>query len=160
MEIPKELERFLRQKIPSSGQIDFGFEIFEFPNIENLIEYQKGYRWHGITNEREKGWKENWIVFGSSNADPLIYNTDNKEVLFDRHGAGSWNPVFLFSNLEEMFNCFIKLSDIVKKAGNSLRDKDFNIRSKYVQIIKKTILNDVGLEQGNKIIEIFEIKEY
>jgi hypothetical protein len=160
MEIPKELKNFLSQKILVSGQIDIGFELFEFPDVENLIEIQKGYRWHGITNEREKTWEGNWIVIGTSNADPLIYNTNNNIILFDRHGAGSWNPVFLFSNLEEMLNCFIKISDIVKKAGNSLRDNDFNIRSKYVQTIKNIILKVIGLEQGEKIIEILEIREF
>jgi len=160
MEIPKEIENFLSQMIPSSGQIDIGFELFEFPSVEKLIEYQIGYRCHAITNEREKDWKENWVVFGASNADPLIYNTNNKEVLFDRHGAGRWSPVTLFTNLNEMYNCFIKISKIIEKAGKNFHDNDFNIRSRYVQIIKNTILNAVGLEQGNRIIEYLEIREY
>ncbi|MFK8012692.1 MAG: hypothetical protein AB8B80_11660 [Marinicellaceae bacterium] len=160
MEIPKELENFSNQKIPSSSQIDLGFELFEFTSFKNIIEYQKGYRWHGLTNEREKDWKENWIVFGDSNADPLIYNSKSNKILFARHGSGSWSPVLLFSNLDEMLNCFMKISNIVKKAGDNFRDKDFNIRSKYVQIIKNTILNVVGFKQGNKIIEILEIREY
>ncbi len=160
METPKELESFLSQKTPSSGQINIGFELFEFPSVEKLSEYQKGYRWHGLTNERVEGWKENWIVFGASNADPLIYNTDNKEVLFDRHGAGSWNPVMLFSNLDEMYKCLFKISKIVGEADEQLHDEDFNIRTKYVQEIKIAILNVVGSAQGKRIIEFLDIREY
>ena len=158
MYIPVELKDFLNEKIPLSGQIDIGFELFEFPNAEKLFEFQEGYRWHGLTKERLMGWNEKWIVFGASNADPLIFNASNGEVLFDRHGAGRWNPVTLFHNLDAMNKCFSKISKIVKDADESLHDEDFNIRSEYVQDIKNAIIDSVGSEQGGKIIETLEIR--
>lgn len=160
MDIPIELKDFLNEQIPLSGPIDIGFELFEFPSAEKLVGFQEGYRWHGSTKERLMDWHENWIVFGASHADPLIFNTRTGEVLFDRHGAGCWNPVVLFPNLDAMNKCFIKISKIVEDADEDLHDEEFNIRSEYVQDIKNAIINSVGSEQGEKIIEAFEIIEY
>ncbi|SFM22271.1 hypothetical protein [Marinobacter zhejiangensis] len=160
MDIPRELQAFLSQNIPPSRQIDIGFELFEFPDAEQLTRFQEGYRWHGLTGERSENWKEHWIVFGASNADPLIYSAENHQVLFDRHGAGGWNPVLLFASLGDMLRCFGELSDIVADAGDQLYDDDFTIQPEYVQAMKSTIVRQVGPEHGNKVIECLEIREY
>ncbi len=160
MNIPKELENFLENNLSDLRQIDIGFEIFEFPENVKLIEFQEGYRINGVTKEREKLWHENWLVIGSSNADPLIYNADNGNVMFDRHGSGNWNPVTLFSNIDEMYKCLLALSKIVSEADEDLYDDDFNIQPKNIETMKGTILDVMGEKQGAKIIESFEITSY
>ena len=160
MDIPSELATFLNQEIPFSRQIDIGFELFEFPSVDQLVDFQIGYRWHGLTQERAVDWNGAWIVFGSSNADPLIFDSVNGEVLFARHGAGSWSPVVLFSDLDEMTKCFHRISDVVQAADQNLHDNDLNIRPEYVHDIKQAVIDSVGQEQAERIIEALEIKEF
>ncbi|MDV5389663.1 hypothetical protein [Shewanella xiamenensis] len=47
--IPSALKPFFSTEIPDSRQLDIGFALFEFPRFEDLIDFQMGYRWHGIT---------------------------------------------------------------------------------------------------------------
>lgn len=160
MEIPLALNKFLTENYSLSPEIDIGFELFKFSSPERLIEFQIGYRWHGLTKERLNQWNQDWIVFGNSNADPLIYNTSSGEVLFDRHGSGKWNPRLLFSNLEEMRQCLLSMSEIVTSAGENLLDDQLSIRSEYVQAIKNIIFDVIGQEKGNLVIHALEIREY
>lgn len=160
MNIPIEIERFLSSGLSASRQIDIGFEIFEFPDLGGVMKFQEGYRINGVTKERETSWPENWVVFGCSNSDPLIYNTDDGTVMFGRHGAGTWKPVTLFSSIAEMSACLVALSDVVLDADDHLYDADFNIKPRYVDAMKRAVSELMGDEQGNVIIESFEITSY
>ena len=159
MDIPSELKAFLSDVYPSCSEIDIGFECFRISRPERLAEFQMGYQCHGLTNEKLIGWNENWIVLGSSNADPLIYCISTGEVLFDRHGSGVWNPRPLFTNLNEMFQCFSRISELVESTGENFLNDQLSIRSEYVHAIKNIIFDLFGQEKGNNIIKILEIRE-
>lgn len=119
-----------------------------------------GYRWHGITQAREQAWDENWLVLASSHGDPLIYHLKDGHILFARHGAGHWAPRLLFADLDQMSLCFNALAALITEVGETLFDDDYNILPNYVELIKTMIVNHVGLEQGNQIIELLEISAY
>ncbi|EGM70696.1 hypothetical protein [Shewanella sp. HN-41] len=57
--IPPALKPFLSTVIPEPHQLDIGFTLFEFPRFEDLIDFQMGYRWHGITQAQELAWDAN-----------------------------------------------------------------------------------------------------
>ena len=59
-----------------------------------------------------------------------------------------------------MSRCFNELAALITQAGDALFDDNFNIQPTYVELIKTMIVNHVGLEQGNQIIEQLEIKAY
>jgi hypothetical protein len=126
--IPEKVISFFNIQLESACEFDLGFERFEFPNVCNINEFQIGYSIHGQTGKAFDGWSPNWIVVARSNYDPLIYNVDNGNVMFARHGAGGWEPITLFSDLEEMLRCFRTLSKIVIEAGEDLYDDDLNIK--------------------------------
>lgn len=158
--IPQALKPWLSSGIPESRQLDIGFALFEFPRFEDLIDFQMGYRWHGITQMREPAWDDNWLVLASSHGDPLIYHLKNGSILFARHGAGHWAPRLLFADLAQMSLCFNALATLITHAGDALFDDDYNIQPNYVELIKTEIVHHVGLEQGNQIIEQLEIRAY
>lgn len=158
--IPPALKPFLSTAIPDSRQLDIGFALFEFPRCEDLIDFQMGYRWHGITRAREPAWDNNWLVLVSSHGDPLIYHLKDGHILFARHGAGRWEPSLLFTDLAQMSRCFNELAALITQAGDALFDDNFDIQPTYVELIKTMIVKHVGLEQGKQIIETLEIMAY
>ena len=160
LSIPSEVKSFFSINLTGKCQFDLGFERFEFPEINNLNDFQTGYRTHGLTEKLIDAWSSNWIVIASSNADPLIYNSDTGSVMFARHGSGTWEPITLFCNLEEMHRCFSLVADIVTQADEELYDDDFNIKELYVSSIKESIKNFLGEEKGDLLIDTFEIKVY
>ncbi|MGL5467167.1 MAG: hypothetical protein ACRDCT_03070 [Shewanella sp.] len=105
-------------------------------------------------------WDENWIVLASSHGDPLIYHLKDGHILFARHGAGRWAPRLLFADLAQMSLCFNALAALITEVGEALFDDDYNILPNYVELIKTMIVNHVGLEQGNQIIDLLEISAY
>ncbi|MFB2758727.1 hypothetical protein ACE012_04395 [Shewanella xiamenensis] len=158
--IPATLKPFFSTEIPDSRQLDIGFALFEFPRFEDLIDFQMGYRWHGITQAREPAWDDNWLVLASSYGDPLIYHLKDEHILFARHGACGWKPNLLFTDLAQMSGCFNALATLITHAGEALFDVDYNIQPNYVELIKTEIVHHVGLEQGKQIIEQLEISAY
>lgn len=158
--IPLALKPWLSSDIPESRQLDIGFALFEFPRFEDLIDFQMGYRWHGITQAREPTWDDNWLVLASSYGDPLIYHLKDEHILFARHGACGWKPNLLFTDLAQMSRCFNALAALISDAGDALFDDDDNIQPNYVELIKTEIVHHVGLEQGKQIIEQLEISAY
>jgi len=130
--MPPALKPWFSSDIPESRQLDIGFALFEFPRFEDLIDFQMGYRWHGITQARELA----------------------------RHGACGWKPNLLFTDLAQMSRCFNALAALISDAGDALFDDDDNIQPNYVELIKAKIVNHVGLEQGNQIVEQLEIMAY
>tara|TARA_Y100000296_G_scaffold79328_1_gene103093 strand:+ start:1664 stop:2152 length:489 start_codon:yes stop_codon:yes gene_type:complete len=160
MNVPEEIKNFLCEEITEPRQFDIGFENFEFPKAEQIIDYQMGYRWEGGSGKRLAGWPDNWVVIGHSNADPLIYDTLSGSVNFARHGAGSWIANRLFSDLQMMLECIQELSKIITAAGDNLFDEDFNILSKHVNSMQSLLVDTYGVDVGSKIIEAFEIKDW
>ncbi|MBW3529625.1 MULTISPECIES: hypothetical protein [unclassified Shewanella] len=158
--LPEELCHFLSTAIPDSRQLDIGFALFEFPRVEELIDFQLGYRWHGITRAQESAWDNNWLVLASSHGDPLIYHLKDGHILFARHGAGRWEPCLLFTDLAKMSRCFNEIAALITETDKALFDDNVNIQPTYVELIKAMIVNHVGLEQGNQIIEQLEIMAY
>ncbi|MCP4322410.1 MAG: hypothetical protein GY787_11300, partial [Alteromonadales bacterium] len=154
--IPEKITRFFNIKLKS--EFDLGFEKFEFPKVDNLNDFQIGYCVHGLTGNACEGWSNNWVVIARSNYDPLIYNSDNGSIMFARHGAGGWEPVPLFSDLEEMLRCFHAISQVVIEADEDLYDDVFNIKLEYVESIKEASQNCLGKEKSDLLIEVFEIK--
>tara|TARA_B100000745_G_C20136769_1_gene389690 strand:+ start:1237 stop:1725 length:489 start_codon:yes stop_codon:yes gene_type:complete len=158
--IPEEIISFLSEDISEPRLLDIGFELFEFPRAEELIEFQDGYRWEGKSRLRLSDWPENWIVIAHSNLDPLIYDTLSGSVKFGRHGAGSWSPNELFTDLNTMYECLLALSEIVSTAGDALFDDEFNILSKHVISMQNLLVELYGIEVGKKIEGAFEIKDW
>ena len=158
--MPPALKPWFSSGIPESRQFDIGFALFEFPRFEDLVDFQMGYHWHSITQAREPAWDDNWLVLASSHGDPLIYHLKDGHILFARHGAGHWAPRLLFADLAQMSRCFNALATLITHVGDALFDVDYNIQPNYVELIKTIIVNHVGVEQGNQIVEQLEIMAY
>lgn len=67
-----------------------------------------GYRWvweggAWVDEAARGGWKENWIVLDSINADPIIadISTTGVSVLEARHGEGDWDPQLRAASLTD-----------------------------------------------------------
>ncbi len=66
-------------------------------NLEHLVEYQIGYRWHGLPEgargERLPDWPSSWITIADIGADPIIADSsiEGPAILKSIHGEGDWH---------------------------------------------------------------------
>lgn len=66
-------------------------------SLECLVEYQIGYRWHGLPEgargERIPDWPSSWITIADIGADPIIADSsiEGTPILKSIHGEGDWH---------------------------------------------------------------------
>ena len=93
------------------------------PPLERLWDYQAGYRWNGVTNERVDDWPDEWLVVADIGADPFIFDSQTNRVLFAEHGQGKWDARELFVDLNEMGVCLGTLGNVNRDIGE-FEDED------------------------------------
>ena len=128
MEIPIEIKEFIKKKIELEN---FCLPHF-YPEINNLNDFQIGYKIHGntgekITGENDGDFRENWHVICSGySADPFFIDMEESDkkfpVYFAWHGAGNWNPIKVSENIIEFGNQLEILKKIELSEGN-IQDK-------------------------------------
>lgn len=66
-------------------------------SLERLVEYQIGYRWHGLPEgargARLPDWPSSWITIADIGADPIIADSsiEGTPILKSMHGMGDWH---------------------------------------------------------------------
>lgn len=104
---------------------------FYLPRLADLWQYQAGYGYDPRSGWLREGWQEDWLAIGDDGSRPFIFAISNSRVLFDPYSDGLWNPVELFSSLEEMIQVLCILSSITVSAGSDLRNASLEINPQY-----------------------------
>lgn len=128
MEIPNEIKEFVAKKVELEN---FCLPHF-YPEINNLKDFQIGYKIHGntgekITGENEGDFRESWYVIcsGYSN-DPFFIDINEKKerfpVYFAWQGARNWIPIKVSENIIEFGNQ-LEILKKIESSGENVQDK-------------------------------------
>lgn len=156
--IPPKLFETLKKLSKKSSNYDIGLTNIELVNHKDISAYQAGYSTDAITKLKIKEWSSNWIVIGSANSDPLIFDTQEENIKFDWHGKGSWQPKVIFENYDQMLDCFEALCSVYTKNKPDFFDNDFNVKQKYNLLFKDIISRMLPAEHAKNLIAALEIR--
>jgi hypothetical protein len=106
--------------------------VFFFPSLAGVWQFQAGYRWNGLTGEAIAGWRDDWLVVADQGGDPFILSRSSGLVLHDVHGRGKWEPSELFPDLNSLAACLGQLGAVVVAAGKAFKDEDCRIRPEWL----------------------------
>jgi hypothetical protein len=129
--LPSSIAQFFREVGPSDITIESYGNPFFLPRLAALWDFQKGYRWNGLTGERIADWNDDWLVVADQGGDPFIFSCTSGKVLYAQHGTGALEPTELFSDLNTMAACLGQLGAVVVSAGESFTDDDCLIRPEH-----------------------------
>ncbi len=132
--LPPALERFYREVGPCNVTIKAHGNPYFLPCLTELWTFQTGYRWDGISGEPTKDWSQDWLVIADEGGDPFIFARSSGVVLHAYHGAGQWDAVEMFPDLNTMAACLAQIGAIVLESGRDYSDADCSIRPEYRDI--------------------------
>ncbi|CAB3770805.1 hypothetical protein [Burkholderia paludis] len=106
-----------------------------YGNEANLTIGQTGYR-VDASGRRLSGWCDDWIALGQMGGDPVIVVPEG-EVLFDRHGAGSWAPLRVAPSLVHFAHALCIWCELfVGKYSRDIFDDTYEIRPAFLAEIR------------------------
>lgn len=118
-----------------------------FAPLHRLWSRQAGYRWQGDSGERLQDWPGHWLVIADQNADPFIFDADSGQVLFARHGGGTWDAAPLAPDLNTFLAALAAVGTVYLDAEEDLEDEDGELRPEHraaaLQAVAQ-VLGDAG----------------
>lgn len=109
-----------------------------YGNQASLARGQTGYR-VDASGRRLSGWHDDWIVLGQMGGDPVIV-VPGGDVLFDRHGAGSWAPSRVASSLTHFAHALCIWCELyVGKYSRDIFDDTYEIRPAFLAEVRSRI---------------------
>ncbi|MGC4091933.1 MAG: hypothetical protein QM756_29430 [Polyangiaceae bacterium] len=123
--LPPSLVAYYQDLGPLDITIEGYGNPFFLPSMARLWEFQAGYRWDALTNDRVHDWEDDWLVVGDHGGDPLIFSRKTSRILFAEHGAGSWDAFELFPDLLTMTCCLGAMGTVVVEAGERFSDDGY-----------------------------------
>ncbi|KVF11846.1 hypothetical protein WJ06_33490 [Burkholderia cepacia] len=113
-------------------------DLLLYGNQASLALGQTGYR-VDASGRRLSGWHDDWIVLGQMGGDPVIV-VPGGDVLFDRHGAGSWAPLRVASSLTHFAHAlYIWCELYVGKYSRDIVDDTYEIRPAFLAEVRARI---------------------
>ncbi len=115
-----------------------------FPPLHRLWTLQAGYRWDASNGQRVADWRDEWLVIADMNADPFILETQTGQILFARHGAGSWTADEFAPDLLTFVAAAAAIGVVFHDADEDLRDDDWELRPEYRKAAIREAANVLG----------------
>ncbi|WP_423378191.1 hypothetical protein [Burkholderia sp. LMG 32019] len=113
-------------------------DLLLYGNHASLAIGQTGYR-VDASGRRLSGWHGDWIVLGQMGGDPVIV-VPAGDVLFDRHGAGSWAPLRVASSPAHFAHALCIWCDLyVGKYARDIFDDTYEIRPAFLAEVRSRI---------------------
>ncbi|RDZ28647.1 SMI1/KNR4 family protein [Lysobacter silvisoli] len=136
--LPPDLLDFYRQIGPWGGvhhanigpvglDLPCGGNPVSIPPLQHLWSRQAGYRWHGLSGERLRGWKDEWLVIAHEGSHPFIYDLRSGRVYFDLAG-GDWNPRLIAGDAATALGAIATVADAYTALGEDALDEDGALR--------------------------------
>jgi hypothetical protein len=154
--LPVEVEHYYSDIGPWDVNIELPGNPCFLPRLSELWSFQEGYRWNGISGELVDDWPDEWLVVASLGGDPFIFERKSSVILHDFHGAGVWEPQFIFDDLNSMAACLSLLGSIWEKSDhniwNDLWSPNCQIVPKYLDEANGRICDLVGSQETAKRI--------
>lgn len=122
-ELPPEVNAFYREVGPLDLDIPSYGNNYFMPRLADLWRYQVGHRFDGGNGDRIQDWDDDWLVIADCGADPFIFSRSSGAILLAEHGAGPWEPHFIFANIFEMGAALAIVGSVVAAAGRSLTNE-------------------------------------
>ena len=142
--IPDDIARFYAEVGPRDIEI-VGYANPTFiPSLSELWNRQAGYRWNGLTGEPIADWPDSWIVVADEGADPYIFDSDTRRVLFAQHGTGEWDAGEIYPDLNTMAACIATLGIVISEADD-FTDDDFLVQPKYRDMAVARLTDLLGI---------------
>ncbi|SFK95571.1 hypothetical protein [Lysobacter sp. cf310] len=113
------------------------------PPLQNLWARQAGYRWHGLSGERLRGWKDEWLVVAMEGSHPFIYDLISGAVSFDLAG-GDWNPRPIADDLATAFGALATVANTYAALGESALDEDYELRPQARASVRDALAEFLG----------------
>ncbi|NHB07380.1 hypothetical protein GWK53_12750 [Burkholderia cepacia] len=113
-------------------------DLLLYGNQASLALGQTGYR-VDASGRRLSGWHDDWIVLGQMGGDPVIV-VPGGDVLFDRHGAGSWGPSRVASSLAHFAHTLCIWCELyVGRYSRDIFDDTYEIRPAFLAEVRARI---------------------
>ncbi|KVS59519.1 hypothetical protein WK41_35210 [Burkholderia cepacia] len=113
-------------------------DLLLYGNQASLAIGQTGYR-VDASGRRLSGWHDDWIVLGQMGGDPVIV-VPGGDVLFDRHGAGSWAPSRVASSLTHFAHALCIWCELyVGRYSRDIFDDTYEIRPAFLAEVRARI---------------------
>lgn len=103
------------------------------------------------------GWPDDWIVLGHALGDPIIGRLAlaHIEVLFARHGEGSWQPQVLAPRLEHLAAALHAWGDLfLRQYHQDVYDDTYALRPEFVEALRARIHAVLPPAQANVFMEM------
>lgn len=113
------------------------------PPLQHLWSRQGGYRWHGLSGERLRGWKDEWLVVATEGSHPFIYELDRGRVLFDLAG-GDWDPQPIADDLATAFGALATVANAYAALGEQALDEDCELRPQARASVRDALVDFLG----------------
>lgn len=84
-----------------------------------------------MSGEPIENWNDDWHVVADEGGDPFIFARSSSVVLHAYNGAGKWDAVELFPDLNTMAACLAQLGAIVLESGDEYLEDDYSIRAEF-----------------------------
>ncbi|WP_175873793.1 hypothetical protein [Burkholderia sp. BCC0397] len=113
-------------------------DLLLYGNAASLAAGQTGYR-VDASGRRVVGWHEDWTVLGQLGGDPVIV-VPAGDVLFGRHGAGSWTPSRVAPTLTHFAHALCIWCELyIGKHSRDIVDDTYEIRPAFVAEVRSRI---------------------
>lgn len=162
--LPPSLLEFYRQIGPWGGihhasvgpvglDLPCGGNPVSIPPLQQLWARQAGYRWHGLSGERLRGWKDEWLVVAMEGSHPFIYELDRGRVLFDLAG-GDWSPQPIADDLATAFGALATVAAAYNALGEAALDEDYELRPQARTSVREALAGFLGqgTEQADALL--------
>lgn len=131
MKIPQSVQDFITTATVA-GNIALPFH---YPVLNELIGYQSGFRYHGITGEdltstKEGDWQPGWYVIVLNGMDDpffVDFTEVDLPVYYAPHGAGKWVPVMVAESISHFAVLLNGLKDLQQNDAAALRYLEENV---------------------------------
>lgn len=113
-------------------------DLLLYGNAASLATGQTGYR-VDASGRRLLGWHDDWVALGQMGGDPVIV-VPGGDVLFDRHGAGSWTPLRLAPSLAHFARALCIWCELyIRKYSRDIVDETYEIRPAFLAEVRSRI---------------------
>jgi hypothetical protein len=106
------------------------------------------YRWGGMNGDRIHDGLDAWLVVANLGGDPFIFQRRTGVILHDFHGAGKWEPQFVFDDINSMAASLALLGTIFRQVGRGLWDDEYRMFAEY----RGLAIDQIGDAIGSKFI--------
>ncbi|WP_144630614.1 hypothetical protein [Bordetella genomosp. 13] len=133
-------------------------DLYLFSHPTSLQAAQIGYAMDADGRPLE-GWPDDWIVLGHALGDPIIGRLAlaHIEVMFARHGAGSWQPQVLAARMEDLAAALHAWGDLfLRQHGQDVYDDTYALRPGFVQALQARIREVLPQEQADVFMQMVE----